>query len=81
MPAIIVEISESLEAAAGEFARASGVTVEQLVASARDEKVSAVGGREWLAAWAARGDRTRVEAALSKVPDTAPEERDRPLDG
>jgi post-segregation antitoxin (ccd killing protein) len=74
---ITAEVPESLEAAAGELAREAGLTVNQLVASALAEKVSALAGPEWLAARAARGDRARFEEALGKVADVEPDERDR----
>jgi post-segregation antitoxin (ccd killing protein) len=72
-----VEVPESSHAAVGELARQPGVTVDQLVASALAEKVSALAGPGWLAARAARGDRARFEAALGQVADVEPDERDR----
>jgi post-segregation antitoxin (ccd killing protein) len=77
MSRISVDVPESLHAAAGELARAAGVTVEQLVASALAEKVAALAGPGWLEARAARGDRARFEEALGRVADAEPEERDR----
>lgn len=77
MSTVSVEVPESLHAAAGELARASGLTVGQLVASALAEKVSALAGPGWLAARAARGDRARFEAALGEVADIEPAEQDR----
>jgi post-segregation antitoxin (ccd killing protein) len=77
MNTISVGVPESLHAAAGELARASGVTIDQLVASALAEKMSALVGPEWLAARSARGDRALFEAALGQVADVEPEERDR----
>jgi post-segregation antitoxin (ccd killing protein) len=74
---VSVEVPESLHTAAGELARASGMTVDQLVASALAEKMSALAGPEWLAARAGRGDRARFDAALGQVSDVEPEERDR----
>jgi hypothetical protein len=76
MSAIRVDVPASLHAAADEFARESGLTVEQLVASALAEKVSALAGPGWLAARAARGDRVRFEEALRRVPDVEPEPQD-----
>ncbi len=76
MSTVSVEVPASLYAAAGELARASGMTVGQLIASALAEKVSALAGPEWLVARAARGDRTLFEAALAQVADIEPEERD-----
>lgn len=78
MNTVSVELPESLHAAAAELARASGVTMDQLLASALAEKVSAMAGPGWLAARAARGDRARFEEALGQVADVEPEERDRP---
>ena len=77
MSAVRVELPASLHAAADEFAREAGVTVEQLVASALAEKVSALAGPDWLAARAARGDRVRFDEALGRVADVEPEEPDR----
>ncbi len=77
MSMVSVELPESLHAAAGELARESGVTVDQLLTSALAEKVSALAGPGWLAARGARGDRVRFEAALAQVADVEPEERDR----
>lgn len=77
MSTITVEVPESLRAAADDLAREAGVTVDQLVASALAEKVSALAGPEWPAARAARGDWVRFEEALGKVADVEPEERDR----
>ena len=77
MSTVSVEVPESLYAAAGELAQASGVTVGQLVASALAEKLAALAGPEWLAARASRGNRARFEAALDRVADVEPEERDR----
>jgi post-segregation antitoxin (ccd killing protein) len=73
---ITVELPDAFRAAPGELAREQGVTVDQLLASALAEKVSALAGPEWLAARAARGDRAKFEEALGKVADVQPEERD-----
>lgn len=77
MNTVSVEVPASLHAAVGEFAKASGMTVDQLVASALAEKFSALGGLEWLSARAAKGDRKQFEAALDQIADIEPEERDR----
>lgn len=74
---VSVDIPESLHTAAGDFAQQSGMTVEQLLASALAEKLSALAGREWFEARAARGDRVKFREALSLVPDIEPEDHDR----
>lgn len=77
MNTVSVDVPASLHAAAGEFARASGMTVDQLVASALSEKVSALAGPEWLASRAARGSKEAFEAALKQIADVEPAEEDR----
>lgn len=53
-----------------------GVSMNQLVATAVAEKVSAIETAEYLAARAGSGDRAAFEAALGRVPDVAPEPGD-----
>lgn len=77
MSAVSVELPESLREAAGALARESGVTMDQFLASALAEKVSAMAGPGWLKARAARGDRAKFDAALSQVADVEPEPHDR----
>jgi hypothetical protein len=77
MSMIRVEVPESLHAAADELARASGRTVDQLMASALAEKVSALAGPKWLAARAVRGDREKFDMAMGRVPDLEADEIDR----
>lgn len=77
MSTVSVELSEPLFTVAGELAREAGVSVEQLMASALAEKVSALAGAGWLAARAAKGDRAKFEAALAQVADVEPDEQDR----
>jgi post-segregation antitoxin (ccd killing protein) len=77
MTNLSVDVPTSLHSAAGEFARAAGLTVDQLVASALAEKLSALAGPEWLAARAARGSREKFDAAMAKVADVPPDEEDR----
>lgn len=72
-----VELPESLHKAAGEFAEGSGLSVDQLLASALSEKVSALAGPGWLERRAARADRDCFESALSEVADIEPDEHDR----
>ena len=79
MKTVSVDIPESLHTAAGDFAQQSDMTVEQLLASALAEKLSALAGREWFEARAARGSRAKFDEAMRLVPDVEPEERDRIL--
>ncbi len=72
-----IDLPEQLHHAADEFAREAGLTMDQLVASAVAEKVSALAGPAWLAERAKRGNRVLFDEALSRVADVEPEERDR----
>ena len=74
---ISVDIPESLHFAADELAQESGVTIQQLLASALAEKVSALGGANRLNARVGPADRAGFEEALSHVADIEPEEMDR----
>jgi hypothetical protein len=51
--------------------------MNQIIATAVAEKLSALMTEDHLTERAARGSRERFEAVLRKVPDVEPEERDR----
>ena len=51
--------------------------MNQIIATAVAEKLSALMTEDYLAEPARRGSRERFEAALRKVPDVEPDERDR----
>ncbi len=61
----------------GELAKREGITVDQFVASAIAEKVSAWDCMKYLKERAKRGSREEFLEALSKVPDVEPAEEDR----
>jgi hypothetical protein len=72
-----LRLSESLHREAKKLARQEGISINQLVATALAEKISALAAGEYLEARAARGRRRKFERALGKVKDTKPEDRDR----
>jgi hypothetical protein len=74
---ILVEVPESLRVVADVLARESGVTMQQLVATALAEKVSALGGPNWIGARKPPVTRDAYDEALSHIPSVEPEERDR----
>lgn len=75
---IVVQLPESLHRLARELAESEGISLNQLLTRALAEKVSALRTESHLAARAARGDRTKFEAAMSRVADVEPpDERDR----
>jgi hypothetical protein len=60
-----------------ELASREGISINQFVATAVAEKMSALMTEEYLQERARRGSRERYEAALAEVPDVEPEEYDR----
>ena len=76
MSAISVRLPASLHEAARELAKRENVSINQLIALALAEKVSALMTEEYLEERARRGNRSAFERAMSKVADVAPEEQD-----
>jgi hypothetical protein len=74
---IQVEVPDSLRTVADQMARETGVSMQQLVASALAEKISALGGPNWIGARKPQVDRAAFEEALSHIPNAEPEEQDR----
>lgn len=72
MSAMSLRLPESLHLAAKELARREGVSVNQLVATALAEKLSALMTVEYLER-AKRGTRKKFLAAMSHVPDVDPQ--------
>jgi hypothetical protein len=60
-----------------ELAKQEGVSINQLAATALAEKVSALMTVEYLNERAQRGNRHDFEEALARVPDVAPDARNR----
>ena len=76
MSALSLRLPNSLHDRARELARREGVSINQLVAAALAEKMSALLTAEYLEARAQRGSRDRFLAALERVPAVAPEPGD-----
>jgi hypothetical protein len=66
-----------LHKAVKEAADRDGVSINQFIATAVAEKLSALMTEEYLRERARRGAHARYEAALAQVPDDEPEPRDR----
>ena len=77
MSAMSLRLPNSLHEAAKELAEREGISVNQLVATALAEKLSALMTVEYLQARAKRGTREKFLAAMAKVPDVDPEPWDR----
>jgi hypothetical protein len=72
MSTMSLRLPESLHERARELAKREGVSINQLIATALAEKVSALDTVAYLEARAKRGSRQRFVDALSKVPDAPP---------
>ncbi len=67
MSTISLRLPESLHEKARELAKQENVSINQLVATALAEKLSALMTEEYLQARAKRGSRRKFEAVLRKV--------------
>ena len=72
MSAISLRLPESLHKQARELAEREGISINQLIATALAEKMSALLTGEYLEERAARGDRRKFERVLRMVRDRAP---------
>lgn len=77
MNALNVHLPASLRKHLSDLAEREGISVDQFIATAVAEKISALLTEEYLEARARRGGREQYEAALAQVPDVEPEEYDR----
>jgi len=76
MSAMNLNIPESLKSRIEEIARRENVSVDQFVASAVAEKISALQTEQYIEQRAKRGSRAKFEAAMDMVPDVEPDEPD-----
>lgn len=76
MSTLSVRLPNSLHERLRELARAEGVSMNQLIATAVAEKLSALDAEAYIAERATRASRERFEAALARVPDAEPDEGD-----
>lgn len=77
MSAISVRLPESLHEAVKELAKRDNISINQFIALALAEKISALMTEEYLEERAQKGSRAKFEAALSKVSNVEPDEQDR----
>lgn len=77
MSSLSVRLPDSLHRFLKEMAEREGVSMNQFIALAVAEKVSALRTQDYLEARGARGSRETFEAALARVPDVEPDEQDR----
>jgi hypothetical protein len=77
MSTLSLRLPESLHRKVKELAREEGISINQFVATAVAEKMSALLTEEYLEERARRGSRERYDAALAQVADVKPDEWDR----
>lgn len=77
MSVLSLRLPDSLHKQVKELAARDGISINQFVATAVAEKMSALMTEDYLQKRALRGSRARYDAALEQVPDVEPEERDR----
>jgi hypothetical protein len=77
MSTMSLRLPESLHKQVKELAQQEGISINQFVATAVAEKMSALLTEEYLEKRARRGSRERYEAALKEVPDCEPDDWDR----
>jgi hypothetical protein len=73
MSTMSLRLPESLHRQAKVLAEQEGISINQLVATALAEKISALAAGEYLANRAKRGNRRKFERALGKVRDATPD--------
>jgi hypothetical protein len=76
MSTMSLRLPESLHRQAKVLAEQEGISINQLVATALAEKISALAAGEYLAKRAKRGSRRKFEQALGKVRNIAAEPAD-----
>lgn len=77
MGKLTIELPESLQRNIEALAAEEGCSVDQFLASAAAEKMSALRGVEFLREEAAKGNREAFEVYLKKAGDGEPSEADR----
>jgi len=77
MITISLRLPNSLHKQARELAEKEEISINQLIATALAEKISALATEDYLRERAARGSRQKFEKALQQVKKTTPSEEDR----
>jgi hypothetical protein len=77
MSALSLRLPNSIHDRARVLSKRDHVSINQFVATAVAEKISAMETENYLTERAERASRDKFEAALAQVPDTEPDEHDR----
>lgn len=73
MTTLSLRLPDSLHRQLKELARRDGISINQFIATAVAEKVSALDTADYLEQRTARGSRKKFRKVLSKVPDVEPD--------
>ncbi len=76
MSTISLRLPDSLHERVRELAKEDNISINQFVATALAEKMSALLTEEYLTERAKKGSKKKFKAALSKIKNVAPEEAD-----
>ena len=76
MSVLSVRLPKSLHAMVKNVAAEDAISINQFIASAVAEKLSAMTTEKYIAARAANASQVKFKAVLAKVPDVAPDARD-----
>ena len=76
MSSLSVRIPDSLHHSLRKITKKDHVSMNQFIASAIAEKITALETEDYLSSRASRGDKGRFISVLSKVKDTVPDESD-----
>ena len=77
MSTISLRLPESLHKSARELAKKEKISINQLIALALAEKISAIGAQDYLEKRAARASEAKFDAAMAKVANIEPPDFDR----
>jgi hypothetical protein len=77
MSTLSLRIPDSVHKKIKEFAKREGISINQFIASAVSEKVSAFATIEYLKQRGSRANAKSFRSALSNIPEVEPEEFDR----
>jgi hypothetical protein len=77
MSTISLRLPDSLHDSVRKLAKADNISINQFVATAVAEKMSALTTEKYLSRRAAKGSEAKFKAALSKVKDVEPETEDK----
>ncbi|MEZ4867450.1 MAG: YlcI/YnfO family protein [Caldilineaceae bacterium] len=77
MTTLSLRLPESLHRGAKELAKQDGISLNQFIAVAVAEKISALATQEYIRQRGRHSSREKFEAALAQIPHAEPDEQDR----